>query len=137
MNSFEEIVSAVLNGANTPFMVRKLVVDYKAADGTDMNHDSFVFGLKTLSDNDATVVDEVLAEHAQKGERVSCIMEIDPVDNTAIGCLYLNGEALLKLWNDLGIKPPDDVKANLDSAGIHPVNYESLINQIGGDPQST
>lgn len=135
MDHKEEIANAIINSKNATFMVRKLAVDYKTVDGTDMNHDSFIFGPKISVDDDVAAVNEVLAEHAKKGERVSCITEVDLLDNTPLGCLYLAYEALLEIWNDLGVKPPDDIKANLDSAGIHPVNYENLINQIGGDPK--
>ena len=127
MNEMEKIINAVLGGQGKPFGFRKFVVDYKTTDGRDMNRDSWAIGPRWVTDDDAAIVRRIMAEHAKNGERVTCIGEVDPLEGTALACLYLDREEMFAYWKELGIKPPTDLKAALEHAGIRPVNYEDLV----------
>lgn len=133
LNQFNQFMDLVLGDYGGRISVRKFCVDYKTAGGIDRNKVIMCAEPRNKPTDDATLVDKITSEVAKgpgdEGGRVTCIGEVDPLTGEALACLFIDREEMFESLKELGIAPPSPskLKANMDKAGVHPVNYEDLI----------
>ena len=104
--------------------VRRLIADYKDKDGVDL-HQSLV----TLHDRQVT--DEALVESVREnlaagGYTLTALLEI--LEDGAPRAIYLGRGYLEEYLKELGLPVPKDMAAAMAAAGVHPVNWEELVN---------
>ena len=74
---------------------------------------------------DADLVENVRESLVQQGYTLSALWEL--LDNGGANALYLMPGYLEESIKDLGMPVPEDMAANMVSAGIHPVNWEEFV----------
>ena len=124
MNAVEVMfgtLSAVM-GDYAPRM-RRLLLDFKDGHGQDRNMDTIVWHNPKTTDE--TVVKALQMQISSDGGRLSAVSEVLE-DGTAC-CLYCAPGFLEESMMEKGYPVPADMKAAMEAAGFHPINWEELV----------
>ena len=106
--------------------LRLISVDYKDRNGTDCRQDSAA--LQNPKTTDEQLVELVRERYTSMGCGVSAISELILEKDRAIGrCLYAKPGFLEESMTAAGLPIPEDMIANSDAAGFHPVNWDELV----------
>lgn len=108
-------------GAYAP-RLRRLIVDYKDSGGADYNHDLLL--LCPPEDTDKKLVEDIRNSLSGQGFTLTSLAE---VAGDSARVLYLHPRYLREAIEEQGMPVPEDMAANMASAGIHPVNWEEFV----------
>lgn len=103
---------------------RRMIVDYKNSKGEDYNEELIGWHIEGVTDE--ALVEQVRADLKRRGYEVTAILEL--CENEKGNVLYLAPVALQEVAAQNGLAMPEDISARLEAAGIHPVNWEELVN---------
>ncbi|MBR1566752.1 MAG: hypothetical protein IJ649_08310 [Oscillospiraceae bacterium] len=104
---------------------RRFMIDYKDAHGRDMNMDVLAAIPRDMTD--AQTVKIFQQQYDRGGGKLSAVCEVLP-DGSG-NCLYFALEALKESIAELGLPIPRDLRAHMDAAGLHPINYDELVKE--------
>lgn len=106
---------------------RRLIADYKDKDGTDLHQELVAWHDQRAADE--TLVQSIRDALAGSGCRLTALAEY--MEDGTGRALYLAPGYLEEFAAEMGLTMPEDVAAALTAAGVHPVNWEELVE---GDP---
>lgn len=115
-----ELLTAPM-GAYAP-RLRRLVVDYKDGSGADYNHDLLL--LCPPEGTDKKLVEDIRDSLSGQGFTLTSLAEMA---GDGVKVLYLHPQYLRESIEEQGMPVPEDMAANMASAGIHPVNWEEFV----------
>ena len=104
--------------------VRRLIADYKDKDGVDLHQDLVVCHYRGVTD--ASLVESVRENLAAGGYTLTSLGEL--LEDSSARALYLGRGYLEEYLKELGLPVPEDMAAAMAAAGVHPVNWEELVN---------
>lgn len=105
---------------------RLLSIDYKDQNGVDCSQDIAVGAPQDVSDE--RLVNGIRGQYAVVGFSVSAITEVIVSDDgTAHRALYIKPGFLEECIMEVGSTVPQDMAPALEAMGIHPVNWDELV----------
>ena len=102
---------------------RRLIADYKDSSGQDINQDLTVWHRQGASDK--SLVEAVRGDLAQSGYTLTALGEL--LEDGGAKVLYLASGYLEEAIREMGLKVPEDMTSAMRRAGVHPVNWEELV----------
>lgn len=102
---------------------RRLIVDYKDSKGEDYHEE--LIGWHIQGTTDESLVEQVRADLKRRGYEVTAILEL--CEDGRGNVLYLTLGTLREVAAQNELTMPEDLSARLEAAGIHPVNWEELV----------
>lgn len=102
---------------------RRLLLDFKDGSGQDRNTDTIAWHNRNTADE--AVIEMLKTQIASEGGTLSAVTEL--LENEKVCCLYCVPGFIEESIHEWGIPVPNDMKAAMENAGFHPINWDELV----------